>query len=258
MNSSSVLAGQDARGIATVTFNRPDKANSYDYPMIAAVARHAERFAADEKVRAVVIRGAGKHFSAGSDVSVGVEPEDPKDRTIFQILLMLDAIPKPTVAVVQGACLGSGFALASCCDIVLADRSAFFSMPEVRLGFSPGSMAYLFARAVGARNVRRYAMTGQRFPAEAAFRMGLVHELCDDAQALERALAAQLEEILLAAPNAAASAKRVARKLMGGLPSDAESAELQADFLRAQESAEAKEGKAHFREKRKPAWYPKP
>jgi methylglutaconyl-CoA hydratase len=257
MSTSSVLAASDERGIATITFNRPDKANSYDYPMIAAVARHAERFAADAKVRAIVIRGAGKHFSAGSDVSVGVEPGDPKDRTIFQILLMLDALPKPTVAVVQGACLGSGFALAACCDIVLGDRSAFFSMPEVRLGFSPGSMAYLFARAVGARNVRRYGMTGQRFSAEDAYRMGLLHELCDDAQALERALAAQLEEVLLAGPNAAASAKKVARKLIGGLPTEAESAELQNDFLRAQGSAEAKEGKASFREKRKPAWYPK-
>ncbi len=254
--SSSVLAGVDARGIATITFNRPDKANSYDYPMIAAVARHAEGFGADGKVRAIVIRGSGRHFSAGSDVSAGVEPGTPGERTIFQILLMIDAIPKPTVAVVQGACLGSGLALACCCDIVLADKSAFFSMPETRLGFSPGSMGYLFARAVGARNLRRFGMTGQRFSAEDGFRMGFVHQLCADGQELDRALAAQLEEILLAAPQAAARAKQIARRLMGGLPTEADSAEAQAEFLKAQKSAEAIEGKASFREKRKPSWYP--
>jgi methylglutaconyl-CoA hydratase len=257
MSTSSVLAAIDARGIATITFNRPDKANSYDYPMISAVARHVERFGADDKVRAIVMRGAGRHFSAGSDVASGVEPADPAERTIFQILLMIDAIPKPTIALVQGACLGSGMALTSCCDIVLADRTAFFSMPEVRLGFSPGSMAYLFARAIGARNVRRYGMTGQRITADEAARLGFVHELCEDGAALEKALAAQLEEVLLAAPGAAAAAKRVARRLMGGLPSEAESAELQDDFLKAQQSPEAREGKASFREKRKPAWYPK-
>jgi methylglutaconyl-CoA hydratase len=257
MNTSSVLAAADSRGIATITFNRPDKANSYDYPMISAVARHVERFAADDKVRAIVLRGSGRHFSAGSDVSVGVEPENPGERTIFQILLMIDAIAKPTIAAVQGACLGSGMALASCCDIVLADRSAFFSMPEVRLGFSPGSMGYLFARAIGARNVRRYGMTGQRISADEAARFGFVHELCEDGPALDKALAAQLEEVLLAAPGAAAAAKRVARRLMGGLPTQSESAQLQEDFLRAQASAEAHEGKASFREKRKPSWYPK-
>src|SRR4051812_43373694 len=210
MSSSFVLSAVDARGIATITLNRPDKANSYDYGMLAAVGDHVERFGADAKVRAIVLRGAGKHFSAGADVAAGAEPpEGSSKRGLSETCALIDGVQKPTIALVQGACVGGGLGLACCFDILIADRTAFFSVPEVRLGFTPGTLSFYFARAMGVRAFRRYGMTGQRFNADEALRAGVVHELCD-AGGLDDALARQVEEILLAAPNGAMGAKRIA------------------------------------------------
>ncbi|OGA76206.1 MAG: hypothetical protein A3G27_11265 [Betaproteobacteria bacterium RIFCSPLOWO2_12_FULL_66_14] len=254
--SAHVLAGVDARGIASVTLNRPEKANSYDAVMQEALAVAFERHAADRAVRAIVLRGAGRHFSAGADVAAGAEPA-PGARGIFEICRLIDSIPKPTVALVQGACVGGGMALAACCDIVIAARNAFFAVPEVRLGLTPGTLGVFFARALGLRQFRRYAMTGQRFGAEEALRVGFAHELCEP-QALDQALAAQIDEILLAAPTAARNAKLMAARLAGEALSAELIARLQVEFLESQASDEAREGRASFREKRKPGWYPKP
>ncbi len=250
--ASFVLAASTARGIATVSLNRPDKANSYDAAMLQDIAAHFERFAADESMRAIVLRGTGKHFSAGADVA-GAEPR-PGGRGIYEVCSLIQDVPKPTIALVRGACVGGGLALACACDILIAARSAFFSVPEVRLGFTPGPLSLVFARALGLRAMRRYAITGQRFTAEEALRIGLAHQVCED-EALEQALDAQVEEIMLAAPGAASAAKAIAARL-----SKADSAlvaELQAQFLKLRHSAEAAEGQASFREKRKPSWYRK-
>ena len=254
--SAQVVSAVDARGIATVTLNRPEKANAYDAEMQEALAMEFERYAAEAPVRAIVLRGAGRHFSAGADVLAGAEPA-PGERGIFEICRLIDSIPKPTVALVQGACVGGGMALAACCDIVIAARNAFFAVPEVRLGLTPGTLGVFFARALGLRQFRRYAMTGQRFGAEEALRVGFAHELCEP-QALDQALAAQIDEILLAAPTAARNAKLMAARLAGEALSAELIARLQVEFLESQASDEAREGRASFREKRKPGWYPKP
>ncbi len=253
-NPQLIVAQADPRGIATLMLNRPEKANSYDYDMLEALAGHFERFGADEKVRAIVLRGAGRHFSAGADVA-GAEPQTPGSRGIYEICLLIDQTPKPTVALVQGACVGGGMALAACCDIVIAERRAFFSVPEVRLGFTPGTLSLVFARALGLRHFRRYGQTGQRFSAEEAHRIGFVHELCD-VDALDKTLESQVEEILLAGPNAARGAKAIAARLAASAVPPGLVSQLQAEFLQSRQSAEAREGAASFREKRKPGWYP--
>ena len=251
---TSFVIGESApRGIATISLNRPDKANSYDAAMLQEIAAHFERFGADQEVRAIVLRGAGRHFSAGADVA-GAEPQ-PGGRGIHEVCSLIEASPKPTIALVRGACVGGGMALACACDILIAARGAFFSVPEVRLGFTPGPLSLFFARALGLRAFRRYALTGQRFSAEECSRIGLVHELCED-ETLDQGLAAQIEEILLAAPNAARGAKAIAARLEAWSGNAALVAELQAQFLELRHSAEAEEGQASFRGKRKPAWYP--
>jgi methylglutaconyl-CoA hydratase len=254
--SAHVLGAVDGRGIASVTLNRPGKANAYDAPMQEALALQFERLAADGSVRTIVLRGAGRHFSAGADVAAGAEPA-PGARGIFEICRLIDTVPKPTVALVQGACVGGGMALAACCDIVIAARDAFFAVPEVRLGLTPGTLGVFFARALGLRGFRRYAMTGERFGAAEALRLGFVHELCEPGT-LDQALAAQVEEILLAAPSAARHAKLMAARLAGEPLGAGLVARLQVEFLESQASDEAREGRASFREKRKPGWYPKP
>ncbi len=250
--SSFVLAESSPRGIATLSINRADKANSYDAAMLQEIASHFERFAMDASVRAIVLRGTGKHFSAGADMA-GAEPQ-PGGRGIYEVCSLIDASTKPTLALVRGACVGGGLALACACDILIAGRSAFFSVPEVRLGFTPGPLSLFFARALGTRAFRRYALTGERFSAEEGARTGLVHELCDD-EALDRVLAGQVDELLLAAPNAASAAKSIARRLAAPDANENRVAELQAQFLELRHSTEAQEGQASFREKRKPSWY---
>ena len=143
----------------------------------------------------------------------------------------------------------------SCCDVVIAARNAFFSLPEVRLGFAPGPLIPFFLRAIDARSLRRYLLSGERFAAEEALRIGLVHQLCD-AEAGDAALAALMDELLLAAPSAVAQAKALLRRF-GHKPISQELlAELQGEFDQHFHSPEAAEGRASFREKRKPRWFP--
>jgi methylglutaconyl-CoA hydratase len=206
-----------------------------------------------------VLRGAGKHFCVGAEIGETKPPADAgKPRaTIPTLCQQLDGLPKPAIALVHGACLGGGLALVCCCDVVIAADDAFFALPEVRLGFAPGPLLPFFLRAIDAHSLRRYLLSGERFKADAAKRIGLVHELCPAAEK-EQALSRLLDEILMAGPNAATHAKALLRRLEGRSISTELLFELQADFDQRFNSDEANEGRASFREKRKPAWYRNP
>jgi methylglutaconyl-CoA hydratase len=254
--SHKLLEDLSARGIVTLTLNRPDVANTYDQDVLDGLHDAFERLAQDPRVRALVLRGAGRHFCGGGDQrrhdnAPARAPGAPPPPTMVDVCARLRAVPQPTVAAIHGACLGGALALASCCDIRIAARDAFFALPEVRLGFATGpDTAIPVVRAMGIRPYRRYAMTGQRFGAEEALRIGLVHELCDN-ESLDKVLDAQAEEILLAGPNAARSAKLIADALEPSIPADAFAALPPA----GRTTPEAREGLAAFREKRKPNWY---
>jgi methylglutaconyl-CoA hydratase len=248
-----LLRAVDRRGIATLTFNRPEKGNSYSGAMLDTLLDEVGRLGADPVVRAIVLRGNGKHFSAGAEVGAAAK-EKPR-ATIPAACLALDTVPKPTIALVHGACIGGGVALISCCDVVVATRNAFFSLPEVRLGFAPGPLIPFFLRAIATRSLRRYLLSGERFAAEEALRIGLVHQLCAPETA-DAALAAMIEEILHAGPDAAAHAKHLLRRLTNAPMSQDLLAELQREFDQRLDSPEAIEGRASFREKRKPRWFP--
>ncbi len=246
--TDKLLEEISARGIATLTLNRPDVANTYDQDMLDALFEAFGRLGRDDSVRAVVLRGAGKHFCGGGDQRrTAASPDAP---TMVKVCERARAVPPPTVAVISGACIGGALALVSCCDIRIASSDAFFAMPEVRLGFATTPATVMpIVRAMGVRAYRRYAMTGQRFHAEEALRIGLLHETCESG-VLDQALEAQAEEILLAAPGAARSAKRMADALEPAVPADAFEG-----IVTGRNTAEAREGIAAFREKRKPAWY---
>ncbi len=247
----TLLTSVSARGVATLTFNRPERANSYDAAMLDALADGFEAFGRDKAVRVIVLRGAGKHLSAGAAIGDGGHPGRP----IAEVCAVIEAIPKPTVAVAQGACIGGALAIASSCDVVVASRDAFFAIPEVRLGFAPGPLIGAFARGLGYRALRRYLLSGERFSAEDGHRIGLVHLMCD-AQELEGAVEALIDELLLGAPDAAARAKHLVRRQAPAALSLDELRDLQRAFETMAESDEAAEGRAAFRDKRKPSWYP--
>ena len=191
----TLLKSVSGRGVATLTFNRPDRANSYNAEMLDALADGFEQFGRDSAVRIIVLRGGGKHFSAGAAIGESGQPK----RAIGDVCALVDATPKPTIAVVQGACIGGALALASCCDVMVASREAFFSIPEVRLGFAPGPLIGSFLRAIGYRALRRYLLSGERFTAEEAHRLGLVQQLCD-APAIDSVADELIDQLLLGAP----------------------------------------------------------
>jgi methylglutaconyl-CoA hydratase len=247
----TLLTSVSPRGVATLTFNRPDRANSYDAAMLDALADGCEAFGRDAAVRVIVLRGAGKHFSAGAAIGDAGRPR----RLTAEICAMIDAIPKPTVAVAQGACIGGALAIASSCDVVIASRDALFAIPEVRLGFAPGPLLGAFARGIGFRALRRYVLSGERFSADEGHRLGLVHRLCDEPE-LDGAVDALIDELLLGAPTAAATAKGLLRRHAPPALSADELRELQRAFEATADSAEAAEGRAAFKDKRKPSWYP--
>jgi methylglutaconyl-CoA hydratase len=250
---AALLCAIDGRGIATLTFNRPEKSNSYNSAMLETLHDDVARLGADPAVRAIVLRGNGRHFSAGAEVGAAAK-EKPR-ATIPTVCLALDTVPKPTIALVHGACIGGAVALISCCDVVIATHNAFFSLPEVRLGFAPGPLIPFFLRSIDPRSLRRYLLSGERFATEEALRVGLVHQLCA-AEAADAALAAVVDEVLHAGPDAAAHAKHLLRRLTNAPISQELLAELQDEFDQRLNSPEATEGRASFREKRKPKWFP--
>jgi methylglutaconyl-CoA hydratase len=255
-SDAPLLSAVDSRGVATLVFNRPHKSNSYNQALLDTLLDEVMRLGADASVRTIVLRGTGRHFSAGAEVGGEHSEAHARPRaTIPAVCLALDTVPKPVVAFVHGACIGGAVAMISCCDVVISAQNAFFSLPEVRLGFAPGPLIPYFLRAIDARSLRRYLLSGERFAAEEAVRIGLAHQLCDFADG-DAALSGLVDEMLLAGPNAVAHAKGLLRRFTHTPILPELLVELQSEFDARFNSPEAVEGRASFREKRKPKWFP--
>ena len=183
MSLQRISSERGPGGVATITLSRPDRGNAYDDGMLCELAAEFAELGADPSARVVVLRGAGKHFCVGADIAWhrsnqhAGRPAEPAPK-LLDVLLALDALPKPTLAMLHGASVGGGLAVAACCDIALAEDSAFFSIPEVRIGLVPGPLVPIFLRAMDYRAFRRYGLSGERFSAAEALRLGLIHEVC--------------------------------------------------------------------------------
>jgi len=256
-----VLLDIDARGVATATLNRPERGNAYDEEMLAALIGGLDRLAADAQVRALVLRGAGKHFQAGADVHwLGRAAHYPPARAYAASLATttamqkLNEFPRPTIAMVKGACFGGGVGIVCCVDVALAAPDALFGITEIRVGVAPTPISTHMVNAIGLRHARRYALTGERFGAAEAVRIGLVHEVVAAAE-MEARLAEVLDAIFLGAPGAI-SATKDSFLAANGLKLDARQlAQLSHEGWMQRSSAEGHEGTAAFRDKRTPFWY---
>lgn len=247
MPTSPLSIARAERGVVTVTLNRPDKGNALNRDALLALHEACERLDRDAAARVVILRGAGRHFCAGADVAGGVA-DSPV--SIADVCDRLDGLGKPTIAIVHGACIGAGVALAASCDAVLATPEAFFAIPEVRLGFPPAELMPLLLRALAPRMLRRYCLAGDRFDARTAQQAGLVHAV-HDAPQLDGAVRGLADAFLQAAPGALRTAKALLRQLAAG-----ETVDLHAMHAQAVAGDEAREGIASFRERRHPRWYP--
>jgi methylglutaconyl-CoA hydratase len=261
MTETTVLLSIDERGIATATLNRPQLGNAYNEDLLNALIEGLDQLRADSAVRALVIRGAGKHFQAGADLNWLATAAEYGPERAFQASMAtttamqkLNEFPRPTLALVHGACFGGGCGIVCCVDVALATPQAVFGLTEVRVGVAPTPISTHMVHAMGLRHTRRYALTGERFGAEEALRIGLVHEVVAP-EAVEQRLAEILEETMHSAPGAMAVTKD---SFLGanGLKLDArQMATLAHESWMARAPAEGKEGLRAFREKRRPAWY---
>ena len=247
-------------GVAWITLTRPEIHNAFDDRLIATLTRELEGLAADPEVRAVVLTGAGKSFSAGADLNwmrrtaTYGEAENLDDaRALARLLATLDGLPKPTVARVNGAALGGGVGLVACCDVVVASETALFGTTEVRLGIIPSVIGPYVVAAIGPRQARRLMLTGERIDAAEARRIGLVHEVVA-ADGLDAAVARVLDDLAKGGPGAIAAAKQLVQDLAARpiTPEIAEETARRIARIRAAE--EGREGVAAFLEKRAPHW----
>lgn len=256
-----VLLEQDGRGVATVTLNRPQIHNAFNDEVVQRLSAIWQDIAARSDIRVVVLRGAGKSFSAGGDLdwmrkSGQATPEQNRASTLnmARMLKQLRDLPQATLALVQGNCMAGGTGLASAADIVLATQAAQFALTEVRLGLTPATISPYVVAAIGRRQAHRYFLTGERFGAAEACRIGLVHEVTAD----EAALIARGEEIvaalLLGAPGAIRDSKMLIGRVAQQSVDDAVMEFTAQNIADRRASAEGQEGLAAFFEKRKPKW----
>jgi len=259
---SPVLITRDARGIATATLNRPERGNAYNAALLEALIAGLGALRDDAAVRALVLRGAGRHFAAGADINwlaevAGYPPDAAYKASLAttRAMQLLNEFPKPTLAVIQGACFGGGAGLACCVDVALATPQAVFGLTEVRVGVSPTPISTHMVHAMGLRHARRYAITGERFGPEEALRIGLVHEVVE-AETIDDRLEEIIQAVLLSAPGAVAVTKSSMLGAAGLTLDERQMALLAHEGWVQRASAEGREGLAAFREKRRPGWYP--
>jgi methylglutaconyl-CoA hydratase len=262
MSEKSVLWNVDARGVATVTLNRPKVNNAYDDALIQGLLDAMDALGKESGLRVVVLRGEGRHFQAGADltwirkVSAQSRQENERaSRATAMAVHRLNTLPVPTVALVQGGCFGGGTGIVAACDMVIASEDAMFSIAETRWGLMAGIILPQLADAIGARQVRRYALTGERFGAAEARRIGLVHEVVPPA-GLHAAGARAVAQLLQNAPEANAQTKAVALEHAWGALDEAAFERLVVQHAAKRRSAEAAEGLASFAEKRAASWFP--
>jgi methylglutaconyl-CoA hydratase len=255
-----VLWHLDQRNVAHLALNRPEVNNAYDGALIEGLLAALDALDKVEHLRAVVITGNGRYFQAGADlgwinaVRTSSREENIRvSRTTATAILRLNETPAPTVALVQGGCFGGGTGLIAACDVVIAADNATFSIAEVRWGLTAAIIIPQLSDAIGVRQVRRYALTGERFGAAEARRIGLVHEVVPAAE-LATAGARVVDHLLANDPQAIRETKAQALGFAWGEVDDATFDALVEAHADKRRSAEAAEGLASFAEKRAARW----
>jgi methylglutaconyl-CoA hydratase len=232
-----------------VTMARPERRNAFDAELIAELT---EAFGTvGDDVRAVLLAGEGQSFSAGADVDwmrssieLSYEENVADARRLRKMLETIDSCPAPVVARVHGHALGGGCGLVACSDIVVAAPDTQFAFSEVKLGIIPAVISPYALAKIGPSAARRYFVTGERFDAATALRIGLVHEVAAD---LDAAVAAIVAELRTAGPEAARHAKKLVLERPDGLATERRIAQRRT-------SDEGQEGLRAFLEKRYPSW----
>jgi len=260
MTNTTIRVERRDDGVVSVILARPAIHNAFNEVMIAELTSALAELGDDASVRAVLLKAEGKSFSAGADLdwmkrmaTYGL-PENLADaKALAGLMRTLNDLPKPTIACVQGAAFGGGVGLVACCDMAVAVEGALFCLSEVKLGLIPAVISPYVIAAIGARAARRWFLTGERFDAVEAHRLGLVHQLvfADGLDAAVEALLARLGE---GAPGAQSAAKDLIFAVADRPVTDALVADTAQRIAGLRSGPEGREGIAAFLEKRAPAW----
>ncbi|MFV8825950.1 enoyl-CoA hydratase/isomerase family protein [Thauera sp. WH-2] len=247
-------------GVATIWMNRPDVHNAFNAQLIADLTAACIVLDADDTVRAVVLAGRGKSFSAGADLNwmkaagEASEAENFADAMkLAGMLRTLAEMKKPTIGRVHGAALGGGMGLASACDICIASDRAVFATSEVKFGIIPSAISPYVIRAIGERQAYRYFQTAERINAARAAALGLAHEAVATDE-LDAKVKEVVEALLQGGPKSQAAAKDLIRAVANRPVSDAVVEDTARRIASLRVTPEAKEGLAAFLDKRPAAW----
>lgn len=253
------------QGVLHLTLNRPESRNAMSPEMLADIEAVFASIAADQGVRAVVLRGAGGHFCAGADLKSmmagGMKPPAPGEadpvagvnRAFGTMLRAVQRAPQVVIAICEGAVLGGGFGLACVSDIAFAHSDAKFGLPETTRGLPPAQIAPFVVERIGLTQARRLALTGAQFRGAEALRLGLVHDAFADEAELQAKLADTLKQVLGCAPNANAVTKAILLNV-GKLDMEDVLDDAAAKFAACVRGPEAPEGITAFMQKRAPKW----
>lgn len=258
--SEPLLSHTDARGVCTVTMNRPDLHNAFDDDLIKRLAMTFRELNFKPEVRVVVLAGNGKSFSAGADLNwmkrMATYTRNQNFEDAMGLADMLHAIydcTKPVIAAVHGPAFGGGVGLVAACDIAIASERASFCLSEVKLGLIPATIAPYVAESMGIRACRRYFLTAERFKAAEACRLGLVHEVVPEDE-----LDAKLDEVIATLLTNGPLAIAAAKDLITAVAHRPVNDEIKRDTARRiadiRVSDEGQEGLEAFLDKRKAAW----
>jgi methylglutaconyl-CoA hydratase len=260
MDEIKMITVEVSAAVATVTLNRPGSHNALTPEMIARLTKTFAELGETEGVRVIVLTGAGRTFCAGADLSsmraaadFGFDENVADGQAIFDLMMAVDRCPRPVIGRINGAAIGGGAGLVSCCDIVVAVERATFAFSEVRLGIVPAVISPFVVAKIGQGPARELFLTGERFSAQRAYDVGLVHYVVENEHLLDEIVAGRVSALLQAAPGAQAAAKALVKRVAHA-PRDQMRTYTSELIAACRASAEGREGMSSFLEKRPPSW----
>lgn len=245
-------------GVAELILDRAEVHNAFDEVMISEMISVLSYFAEHKQCQVLVLKANGKNFSAGADLNwmrkqakMDFEQNLNDAKALAKLMQDLDTFPKPTIALVQGAAFGGALGLICACDIAIATTRASFCLSEVKLGLIPAVISPYVARAMGIRASRRYMLTAERFSAETALKLNVIHEISDD---LDAAAKPMIDALLANSPQGMAWVKTLLSHLEDGVIDQKTIDYTSERIARIRVSTEGQEGLNAFFEKRLPNW----
>jgi len=245
--------------IVTFTLNRENQHNAFTPEMVEALTDSFTRAGNNNDFRVIILTGSGRTFCAGADLSAMKEAsnfsfdENLKDaEAIFDLMYAIDSCPHPVVGRINGSAIGGGVGLVSCCDVAVAVDRARFGLSEVRLGLVPAVISPFVISRIGHSNARELFLTGERFDAQKAKEIGLLHHVTEETR-LDEKVDEVIQELLKSAPEAVATAKRLIQFASGRSKEELRSYTTRL-IAERRSSDEGQEGLSAYLEKREPWW----